>query len=156
YYGTALIGTTRRYDELNRVTTSAPGVATPGNIGPSTVSYAYDDSAGTVTITDENGKQTRQTRRAFGDPDDTRLVSIRDAIQNDWNYSYDTIGHLRKVAGPVGPNGEVIERRWEYNPGSALLRSEFQPESGVTEYLEYDGVGHLRQMKDASGTVFSL
>jgi len=87
------------------------------------------------------------TRGGFGNPDDTEVTAIRDALGNTWSYAYDSAGHLRTVAGPDG-----VKRTWTYN-ANQLLESETHPESGTTSYT-YQG-GLLATRKDAAGHVFS-
>jgi YD repeat-containing protein len=124
-----------KYDGLGRVIEEVnPG----GTIR--TRSYAGN----TVTATDENGRQTVLTHHAFGDPDDTRLVKLVDAKNQEWNYTYDTPGNLRAMTG----NG--VTRTWVYNAQN-LLDSETHLESGTVTSV-YTG-GLLTQQTDANGTV---
>src|SRR5439155_25268566 len=102
---------------------------------------------GTVTILDENNHETVQTHQAFGNPDETRLIALRDPDMKDWHYTYDALGKLTKVTAPDG-----IERIWHYLPGQDLLEFETQPESGTTSYTYY-GTGNVETKRDAKGTV---
>jgi len=105
--------------------------------------------AGTVTNRDENDHATTQTRQAFGNPDQTRLSAVLDANTQTWQYTYDAVGNLRKVAAPDG-----TERRWVYDTHN-LLTQEVHPESGTVYYDDYDGAGNLTAKHDANGTITS-
>src|SRR5207244_180851 len=72
-----------------------------------------------------------------------------------WRYTYNALGKLTSVSGPPGPEGEPIQRTWHYNSKN-LLDYEIQPESGRTNYTEYDGAGNLRKKTDANGTPFEI
>ncbi|MEP7305931.1 MAG: DUF6531 domain-containing protein [Acidobacteriota bacterium] len=149
-YVSANIGTTIEYDGLGRV---ARRINPDGSASHS----FYDDGARRVTVVDENGHPTVQTYAAFGDPGDLRLVSLDDAAGNTWRYTYNAIGQLTSVGGPPGPNGEPIERTWQYGVNGvppALLGRESHPESGTVAYVEYDAAGNLLQKRDANGTLF--
>jgi YD repeat-containing protein len=140
------IGTVISYDGLGRV-------ANRRNPDGTSVTFNYDQP-GKVAITDENGHATVQTRRAFGNPDDTRLVAVKDAKGHEWTYTYDGLGQLRAVSAPDASN--VVLRSWEYNDRQhpSLLSREKHPESGTTEFTGYDGAGNVKSKKDANGTEF--
>ena len=70
-------------------------------------------------------------RKAFGHPDDARLMSVVDADNKTWQYAYNTVGNLRVVTDPDG-----VQRTWSYNENN-LLASERHPESGSVDYTEY-------------------
>jgi YD repeat-containing protein len=142
FTGAADVGVSIAYDGLGRVIRET-------NSDESYRDIAYGN--GTVTITDENGYATIQTRQAFGDPDDSRLAALNDALDNTWTYNYNTLGRLQGVTAPDG-----IVRTWLYDTanGKDLLISETHPESGTTSYDSYDGAGNLKQKTDANGTVF--
>ncbi len=144
YEGASDTGDSFQYDALNRVTraTHADG---------SYAETAYAD--GDITITDEldhgaNARTTVQRWRAFGDPGDARLLSLRDPAGSEWTYSYSGLGALTRVDGP----GDVPDRVWVYN-GQHQLQSDTQPESGHATY-GYDNAGNLAWKTDARGTTF--
>jgi YD repeat-containing protein len=139
--------TTFAYDALGRVTTET----NPDGVRTRT----YDDAANRVTVTDEEGHQTRLTYQAFGHPDDARLIALRDAVNlalgddgQDWTYTYDTVGNLRTVSGPGG-----VQREWVYTANN-LLAQETHPESGTVQYTTYDAAGVLKGKTDANGTAY--
>jgi YD repeat-containing protein len=122
-------GATITYDELGRIRrrTHADGSYSERSYGP-----------GTVTIRDENGRATTQSRQAFGHPDDARLVAVTDAATQTWQYSYNAVGSLETVTAPDGTN-----RQWQYNSSNQLV-SEIHPESGTTG-MPTAGIGCRRR-----------
>jgi YD repeat-containing protein len=139
FTGTADLGAALEYDALHRLTRRTNPDATS-----STRSYG----AGTVTLTDEEGRTTVQTWGAFGDPDQPKLLGLRDPRNQTWNYTYHALGQLRVVTAP-----DLTTRTWLYNAQNRLS-SETHPESGVVRYLAYDPAGNLTRRSDANGTVF--
>jgi YD repeat-containing protein len=100
-----------------------------------------------VDVKDEQNRHTYQTRKAFGDPRDTRLTRLTDARSKNWTYSYNALGKLTRVQ-----DHDLIpanDRSWTYN-GQNLLTQERHPESGLTTY-EYDAAGLLIAKTDAEG-----
>lgn len=140
YTGSAPVGTSTTYDDLGRVRqeTHADGTFRQ---------YTYNGN--TLTIRDENGRNTVLTRQAFGHPDDVRFTAIADAAGQTWTYGYTAAGQLESVAGPGG-----VTRTWTYDTNE-LLRSETHPESGTVTYNTYDAAGLLTQKTDARGQVTS-
>ena len=124
------------YDALGRLQTKTHPGATGG------VAYAY--GAGTITITDENGHETVQTWEAFGNPDEGRLVSVRDAALKTWTYTYDALDHLLTVTAPDGGG----QRSWTYTTKNRLY-TEIHPESGTVTFTSYDTAGRLVSKTDA-------
>jgi YD repeat-containing protein len=141
YLGTADRGVTMTHDVLGRVTRRR-------HSDNSEATFAYG-SPGLVTITDENGRTTRQSWASVGSPERARLVVLQDAKGHSWNYSYNTLGSLTRVSSVGSP-----DRTWTYDSRN-LLVSETHPESGTVTYPVYDDAGLLRQKNDARGTVFS-
>lgn len=127
------IGTTIAYDGLWRVVRRTH---------PDGQFIAFDYSGTDLTITDENGRTTLHTRRAFGDPDELRLVSVRDAAQAVTQYTYNAVGSLRTV---THPNNTV--RTLTYNTKNQLV-SEAHLENGTTTYTR-DAVGNMSGRTDA-------
>jgi YD repeat-containing protein len=137
------VGTTSEYDSLGRV------VRRVSHQLPAS-SWSYDVAPGAgprVTYTDEKGRTSVATFKAFGHPSDARLSSLLDAKGNTWSYTYNALG---KVTGVTAPDGKT--RTWTYD--GDLLSEEQHPESGVTRY-SYDGAGRLSEKTDARGTVFA-
>jgi YD repeat-containing protein len=158
------IGSTLEYDGLDRIRKKRnPGLT------EMTYTYSGSDQQGgiDVSITNERGKTTVQTWKAFGDPADARLARVRDAEGNPWLYTYNAVGSLTSVDGPG-----AADRTWSYfsaaerPSGYGLLKSESHPENdgrlitygyhpngllvtrtdprfGTTTYL-YDGNNRLR------------
>ena len=135
--GNVDIGSQIEYDGLGRVTKRI-------NPDASTLDRSYGE-AGVVTITDEEERDTVQTWRAFGDPDDPRLASLVDAREHTWTYTYNAIGQLTDVAADDG-----VARAWRYN-AHGLLDHDTHPESGTATY-GYDDAGVLATKQDANGT----
>ena len=115
------------------------------NPGGTFVEHTYNDELGTVAILDEEGRTTTHTRQAFGNPDEVRLAKVRDANATDWTYTYGALGQLLGVSTPDG-----VSRSWVYDNRN-LLTSETQPESGTTDYDDYDAAGNLKHKSDANG-----
>jgi YD repeat-containing protein len=139
-FTSADIGTSIQYDGLGRAIRRT-------NPDGSSVRTAY--GPGTLTVTDENGHVSTQTRQSFGNPDEARLAALVDADGKNWQYSYNALGKLTKVVAP-----DALERRWTYDSRN-LPTSETHPESGTVAYDQYDGAGNLTQKHDANGTKFT-
>jgi YD repeat-containing protein len=140
--GSTDVGTSLTYDAIGRLTQEMlPGGATR--------TRSYDDTNTVVTMQDEEGRHTVLTYRGYGHPDDARLVSVVDAANQTWAYTYDVRGNLAQVSTPTGQT-----RTWTRNSTSGLLTSETHPESGQTTYAEYDAAGILKRKVDANGTAF--
>ncbi|HKY21473.1 MAG TPA: RHS repeat-associated core domain-containing protein [Vicinamibacterales bacterium] len=137
FTGGADRGTTITYDGLGRVTreTHSGGAF-----------REYDYSGGSVTIRDELGRPTVQTIEAFGNPDDGRPRTIRDAAQTTWTYEYTALGSVRSLSG----GGR--SRTWDYDDDRHLLEREEHPESGAVTYA-YDAAGLLIRQTNAAGVV---
>jgi YD repeat-containing protein len=127
-------GDTITYDALNRLKKTTH---------PDGKEMLYTYGAGTVTIRDENLRDTVQTWSAFGNPDDRRLVTIKDAKLKTWTYEYTDLGRLHKVVAP-----DALERTWNYDT-SNRLESETHPESGTTTYTYYPGTNLAFTKTDA-------
>lgn len=118
FSGTAT-GTTIVYDELSRVRERQhPGGAT----------VRYDFAGSEVTVTDELNRTTLLGYKAFGSPDDSRLMSVRDAGQYLTTYSYNAAGSLLSTSGPVSGT-----RSWTYNSRNQLVQESI-PERGLVTY----------------------
>ena len=138
-------GSTIEYDELGRVTKRT-------NPGGTFVTFAY--GPGTLTIRDEsdtseNGRQIVQRFQAFGDPNDARLVGVKDASSGttgkEWLYEYNALGKLKQVTAPDGKT-----RTWLYKPVTGWLETETHPESGPTTYTYgTDKMGLVQSKTDA-------
>ena len=135
------VGTAFTYDSLGRVTAEI-------NPDGTRRTRTYDDATNSVIVRDEEDRQTRLSYRAFGHPDDARLIKVVGADQQTWTYRYDAIGNLTQVVPPTGPR-----RTWLWNT-SGLLTSETHPESGTVRYTQYDAAGVLKRKVDANGAEF--
>ena len=147
-YGSTPVDT-YEYDALGRATSLRH------NGDGSSINYVYSAAAGVgpkVLVTDEDGWQTTLAYEAFGDPGDTRLISVTDAKGKTTTYQYDNSFNL--VSGITAPL-PAGNRGFTYFP-NLLLASETHPESGTTTYA-YDGLGNLAQetRADASYERFS-
>ncbi|NOT28011.1 MAG: RHS repeat protein [Acidobacteria bacterium] len=136
------IGIHRSYDALGRLTEEE-------HPDGSTRRRFYDDANTAVTERDEEDRDTLLTYRAYGHPDDARLVTVLDADAQTWGYSYDVRGNLKQVTTPTGHT-----RTWVRSNTTGLLTSETHPESGTTQYTIYDDAGVLKRKVDAKGTLF--
>lgn len=139
--GSGDIGATITYDALDRIRRRT---------NPDSTFAEWTYGPGTITIRDENARNTVHVYSAFGDPDDARLVGVTDADQKLWTYGYNGLGQLTQVTALDG-----AIRTWTYVPGTNRLQSEQHPESGLTSYV-YDTAGVLAQKTDARGTVFTF
>jgi YD repeat-containing protein len=140
-FTTAERGTLIEYDALNRVIRQR-------NPGGTFNTRAY--GAGTVTLTDEKNRQTVQTWKAFGHPDDALLTNATvtiDDVQRTWGYEYNAHGALTKVTAP-----DASTRTWTYERNR--LASETHPESGLTTYTN-DDAGVIKTKVDDKDTVFT-
>ncbi len=150
---TARKDTVIEYDALGRVTrrVNPDGTDSLQSYGPNTVTLQSEpvDGARRVTV---------QTYESFGNPDEARLVKVRDAKGNDWVYTYNGLGQLRIVTAPDG-----AQRVWTYKTytdadgekATNRLASETHPESGTVTYVRYDAAGNLAEKRDANGKVFT-
>ncbi len=123
------------YDALGRVTR----ISHPDN---TSVTYSY--SGNTVTINNERGIATTYSFKSFGDPEDKRLYSVKDAQNNTTSYEYDLLGNIIRVDSPAGG-----DRVFNYDP-KGFLASETHPESGTTTY-SYDEIGNVISKTSADG-----
>jgi RHS repeat-associated protein len=138
FVGSADKGTTIDYDPLGRMTKETHSDSTHRD-------YAY--GAGTVTVIDEAGNDTVQTLAPFGHPDDARLVTLVDADNKTWDYTYNAQGAVRTVT----LNGTSQTRTWEYDDTTKLRENESHQESGTVTYL-HDDAGRLERKTDALST----
>ncbi len=125
-------GDTFAYDELGRLTSLTHADGT-------TIGYAYDTTAHTVTITDELGRQTVQTRRAFANPDDFQLVRIQlpgETVPLADTYTYLVGGHL------TGVHYAGTQRIISYN-FAKRVKHQYSPETNNL-FFGYDAAGNLR------------
>jgi len=125
------------YDALDRVIlTTQPDSSTV------TTAYGSTGSGLQTTITDEEGRVTRQLWQAVGSPTAARLAAVTDAANETTWYAYDVLGALRQVSSPGG-----VTRTWTYN-SQHRLTAQTQPELGTVSY-GYDSVGNLAWQTDA-------
>jgi YD repeat-containing protein len=136
--GSGDIGTTFAYDALGRLTTET-------NPGSPTTTRQRTYAGNAVTFIDELGRQTILTNQSFGDPSEMRLSSLSDAAGNTWSYQYNAAGSLTDVSAPG-----AVHRTWTYDSRN-LLQTETHPESGRTQYTEYDLAGVLKRKIDERG-----
>lgn len=158
------ITTATAYDNEGRIKSeSLPGQGTAGpktdieydwlgrikkRTHPDSSYVEFDYGPSVVSVRDEKGRITTQHFQGFS-PDDMELVSLRDAANGDWAYTYNGRGQLTQVTAP-----DSKTRTWAYD-ADGLLSEERHPESGIVEYLEYDGAGNLKRKKDANETEFT-
>lgn len=141
-YGSTTVDTTA-YDALGRPTS----VTHAGD--SSSITYTYSATSGTgpsATVTDEDAKQTTLAYEGFGDPDDTRLVSVIDALGHGTTYQYNSYNLVSGITAPLTKGN----RSFTYY-ANLLLHTETSHESGATTYA-YDGLGNLTQKTRANGT----
>jgi YD repeat-containing protein len=119
-------GDARSFDDLGRLARiSRPD----GRV----VTYSYSGS--TTTVRDERSETTVRTYQAFGDPDDRRLASVRDALGSTTRYLYDSRNLLTRIDAP----GSAGDRDFSYYT-THLLATETHRETGTTQYW-YDAAG---------------
>lgn len=135
--GSVSAGTSMRYDALGRL---VERTQMSGATAVATSSIAYTGPSRVVT--DENGHQTTQTWKAYGDPDAAMLTDLTDAKNVHWSYTYDSLRQLVRVSTTDG-----IERTWSYISATDRLQSESHPESGVVSFT-YDAAGNAKTKAD--------
>jgi YD repeat-containing protein len=106
------------------------------------VNYAYSGS--NVTVTDENSATSTYTYKAFGNPDEKYLVSVRDQASNTTTYSRNILGLL------TGVSQTGSSRSYSYN-SKYFLTTETNPETGTISYGR-DNIGNMTSISDSSGT----
>ncbi|MBI2487103.1 MAG: beta-propeller fold lactonase family protein [Deltaproteobacteria bacterium] len=121
------------YDALDRVTK----ITHPDS---SSINYSY--SGNNVTISNERNINTTFNFKSFGDPEDKRLISIRDSQNNITSYEYNFLGNIVRVDSPVGG-----DRVFTYNSKNFLV-SETNPENGTTAYT-HDPIGNVTSKTDS-------
>jgi YD repeat-containing protein len=141
---------TFQYDLFNRRTK----VIRPDG---STVETYYDGDQVTV-VESLGGGQTRtskQNYQTFASASDARLVSVVDALNHTWTYTYN---HRGQLTGVTDPGASTPSRTWIYNAQGRVL-SMTQPESG-TSIVQYDNlvannVGNVTYTEDQRGPALS-
>lgn len=142
YYGTTPIDYSG-FDALGRKT------RLKHNVDSTEITYTYAATSGTgpkVTVKDEAGKQTVLAYEAFGDPGDTRLISVTDAAQKVTSYQYNGLNLVSNINAALAAGN----RSFTYFD-NLLLQTETHPESGTTTYA-YDGLGNLTQKTAADSS----
>jgi RHS repeat-associated protein len=109
---------------------------------PDSTAINYSYSGNSVTITNERNLDTILNFKSFGDPEEKRLISVKDTQNNTTSYEYDILGNLIRVDSPTGG-----DRVFSYNPKNFLV-SETHPESGTTAYT-HDEIGNVITKTDA-------
>ena len=127
------IGVSIQYDGLSRIRKKT---------NPDGTFATFDYSGLTVVATNERGYTTTQSRKAFSNPDDTRVYSVTEANGYTTSYDYNVLGSLKSVVQP-GLNN----RSWTYDSKNQLW-TESQPEGGAVTY-ERDAVGNMTKRTDA-------
>jgi YD repeat-containing protein len=140
YVPNSQVGDTFTYDALGRI----ESVTHADN---SVTSYTYSATEHTVVRVDEQARQTVQTRRAFGLPENDWLVRVQlpgEPTPAEDTYTYLVGGHLSSVlyAGVDRAIGHNIAKQ---------VRVEADPESGSI-YYGYDPAGNLRCRERISST----
>lgn len=130
-------GTTYEYDILNRVKK-----VTNADNSYRTISYG----AGSKTVTDERGKTTTFTYRAYGNPDQQFLMSI---AAPEASASVTIQRNTRDLTSNVTQAG--LTRTYGYYP-NYYLQSVINPETGTTTYGR-DAAGNMTSRSvGSSGT----
>lgn len=146
YDGTLEKGEFYQYDKLGRIVkvlkpARANGALVNTNTPQDTIQYSYHDGTNSVTITNENTKDSIYTYASFGDPDEKRLAQVQDADLQITQYAYNALGSLTAVSMP-----ENITRTFQYNEKNQLIEENI-PEKGITRY-NYDEVGNVHNKYD--------
>ncbi len=136
-------GNSYTYDALDRL----KSITRPDS---TVVSYTYSSDAdgSKITVNNENNQNTTMHYKAFGDPDDKRLVKVTDALTNATGYTYDLLGNIVQVGSPNGTS-----RSYSYNDKNFLV-SETHPESGTTSY-SHDEIGNVTSKMNAKSETTS-
>jgi YD repeat-containing protein len=112
------------------------------------VTYSYTGS--TTTVRDERNVTTVFAYQAFGDPDDRRLESVRDALGSTTRYLYDSKNLLSRIDAP----GSGGDRSFSYHD-THLLATETHNETGTTQFW-YDAAGRrTRRSRNGESTSYS-
>ena len=122
----------------------------------STTETTYDGNDRTVTVRDVAGSNGAfDASTTFRSDSLGRLVSVDSAgLGADAFYEYDEFDQLRQVK-LVDPLDNSIEqyRTFEYDALGRMI-TEHHPESGLTEYRDYDARGNALEQVDANGDVY--
>lgn len=111
---------------------------------PDGTKQEFTYSGNTVLLNNERDESTLYTYNSFGDPDEKRLVTVRDPGLNTTNYEYNLLGSITRITPPSG-----VERVYEYNSKNFLV-SMTDPETGTTLYT-YDLSGNLIYTQKSNG-----
>jgi len=134
---------TKDYDVLGRL------VKVTHEGDSSTVTYSYSAVSGagpTVTVKDEDNYTTTMAYEGFGDPDDTRLISVTNAQQKQTTYDYNGYNLVSSIEAALDQGN----RSFTYY-SNLLLHAETNPEGGTTSYT-YDDLGNLIEQENADQT----
>lgn len=135
-YTSTNIGCTFEYDGLDRVKKNT-------NPDGSYSEYTYNQSK--VTCRNERGKITEYQYNAFGNLfGDKLFMSVKDALNQTTNYTYNAAGYLTSINAAGNYN-----RTHHYN-NKFFMDWESAPERGQTNY-SYDNAGNLTSRTDANG-----
>ncbi|MCK4249975.1 RHS repeat-associated core domain-containing protein [candidate division WOR-3 bacterium] len=135
-YTSTNIGCTFEYDGLDRI----KKITNPDG---SYSEYTYNQSK--VTCRNERAKITEYQYNAFGNLfGDKLLMSVKDALNQTTNYTYNAAGYLTSINAAGNYN-----RTHHYN-NKFFMDWESTPERGQTNY-GYDNAGNLTSRTDANG-----
>lgn len=161
------------YDAFSRVLTRRDGRGVAG--GYNTVSYSYNSTARSMTMTTAEGVSMITTKNRFGE-----TVQITDGRNNVTTYTYNTDGQLKSTTTPTGTvatpttstntttydaaghvttttDARGINTTFSYDAANRVLSRTVDPTSLnptglnlITQY-SYDALGRQTWVKDAKG-----
>lgn len=146
-------GVNSAYDALDRVISIAE------TVGPYATTTQYLPG-GQIRVTDPSGAVVTTTARAFGDPSETEVMSIVDAMGATTTMTRDIFGNVLTLAQSGTQNGLTasVNRQFWYDSNLRLCRHR-APEFGDEVFL-YDSEGLPTQsgrgQAAASGCVTSI
>ncbi|HNT76362.1 MAG TPA: invasin domain 3-containing protein [Anaerolineae bacterium] len=131
------------YDALDRlievVESAQPGQPNSAAVNVRTI-YAYDGVGNRTSVTDALMNTTTSEYDALN-----RLVTSRDPLGHEYNFSYDAVGNLLQR---VDANGDPTN--YVYDALNRVTNVHYNDDSNVA--FTYDGVGNRLTMTDAAGT----
>ncbi len=107
--------------------------------------FAYDDSAARIDVTNERGYTTKYYYEAYGSPDEGWLRRIEPPANVAGATAIDPIDIVRNGLGQITSvtQGGVVTRSYAYNASKGFfLDSETHPELGLVQYTR-DNAGNM-------------
>jgi RHS repeat-associated protein/uncharacterized delta-60 repeat protein len=132
------------------VTNSNHGV---GSIPLGLTTYTYDDFTNLTTMTVQGARTTKYEYDPKGN-----LKFAADALNHETSYNYYTSGLLKEMTSPRGnaiPGSTNLTTTYVYDQYGQLDTQTQTPLVGgsITTDYDYDWLGNLRKLKDATGNI---